>query len=563
MTTLRKRARLATALAAVLALGLLINDRVEVAARELVVLNRTGQPAIVLVGARREEVGDAPLRLALGEGSHELEVQVGQGAPRAIQVELRGTVLSRLLGGRVCLLNLDAAAPILWEESIYGPPGGATPSDPRVSLGELLEFTRVDDLFVPFPEEGSGPRVRIGVAPGEPETILGALPPAARAEPGALSYAEHHLTRAPGSDALLRLYRDAAAAGASQRGASFLARRVGLRPVEEAWHRAYQDLRRASGELEALRAEYAAWVVAAPLDAPLRVLKGRVSDGPDQALEHYQAALRLDPDYAYAHYGVAVHLFRRAEYAAARAHVDAACSGRPQDPDFAQLRYLVRCGQGEWSALARELGQALEHLPTSLALFERHQEALLASSQPEPARAAFQTFRQRWTDRDDPRQLELLARACVFELHGEWSELRKLLPQLVEPQVRARLSFRAALGAGAPAEAGPPTSPAEALQLALAWSVHDPAQAPAARAACVTACAQGGGDWPLLGEALTAGDPAPLLKLALSPEDKACALLLLARERAGDAREPLRALARRYAIGLRHPHALLVAALAD
>lgn len=549
--------------------GLLVNDRLEARGRELVVLNRSGRPATLRVGARSEVVGETPLRLALGEGSHEVEVQLGDDAPRALQVELRGTVLSRLLGGRVSLLNLEAAAPILWEETIYGPAEGEAPSPPRIALGELLSFERVDDLFVPFPSEGGqGPRVRITVAPGEPETILGALAPARRVEPGALSFAEHHLRRAPDSSALLDLYRDAARAGDPARGASFFAQRVGLRPVEMRWHRAYQDLRRAAGEEEALRAEYAACAATAPQDADLRVLVGRIAGDPDQALADYRAALALDAGCAFAHYGVAVHLFRRADYAGARTHAEAACRARPRDGDLAHLRYLVRCAQGEWAALAREFGQAQAAAPTSLSLFERRQEALLASGQAEAARAAFQAYRQGWIDRPDPKQVALLASVCVHELSADWEGLRKLLPQLEDADHRARLSFRAALGAGRPAEAGAPSSLAERLQLSLAWALLEPvdsaasARAEEERQALLSAAAQGSGAWPSLAEAFRAGAPEAIQKLALPPEDKACALLLLARARPEAERAALRALAKRYDFGLRHPHALLQAALA-
>lgn len=549
-------------LLAALALGLLVNDRLVAQGRELVVLNRTGAPAKVTLphGEVLELESERTRNVPLGEGSHRVMVEL-EGAPaRPVQVSISGNVLERLLGGRVYLLNLDAAAPIVWEETIYGPPGNTPPPTPgRVELGEVLVFERVDEVFAPFPDDApEGPRVRIGLAPGQPARLLGALAPAQRSAPGALHYAEHHLRRTPDDDELLALYVRAARPDHAQAGATFLASRLAERPVRVLWHRAHQDLRRAAGELEALRSEYAAACAKEPQSSALAALEARLRDDPDAALAGYRAALKLDASDPFAHYGVAVHLFRRGDYAGARGAIDAACQGRPRDASFANLRYLVRCGQQEWPLLASELERAVKAAPTSFPLLQRYLEALVAAAQSDRAREAAQRYRQRLSDREDPRQLAHLAKLSLHGLEGRWEELRAELPQLEDEVLRVRLGFQAALGAGKPQEAGDPQGPSETLQLTLAWALQPAApEAKTWRERLAGALQKGEGAWPELAPLLESGDAEALRKLALSPDDKACALYLMACGKPAGERGPYLELAARYDLGRRYPHALL------
>lgn len=554
------------ALALLLAGGLFVNDRVVAHGRELTVLNRTGAPAKLTL-PHGEVLELAPEKLQtvpLGEGRHRLMLELEGATARPVEVAITGNVFERLLGGRVYLLNLDAAAPIVWEETIYGPPGQSPPATPgRVALGEVLVFERVDEVFAPFPDDApEGPRVRIGLAPGEPAHLLGALAPAQRGALGALRYAEHHLHRTPDDDALLGLYVRAARQDHAAAGAAFLASRLSERPVRVQWHRAHQDLRRAAGEAEALREEYAAACAKEPDNSALLALSARLAESPDQALAGYRQALALDANDPFAHYGVAVHLFRRAEYPAARTAIDAACQARPRDANFANLRFLVRCGQREWALLASELERALKAAPTSFPVLQRYLEALVAAGQSDLAREASQRYRQRLSDRDDPRQLALLASLSLHGLEKRWDDLRGGLPQLKDEVLRVRLAFQVALGSGKPAEAGEAKGPSESLQLALAWTLaaKAEAEAKASRQRLGELLSKSEGAWPALGSVLESGDSVALSKLALSPDDKACALYLLAADSPPEARGPLLDLAARYDLGRRYPHALLARA---
>lgn len=553
-------------LALLLAAGLLVNDRLVASGRELLVLNRTGAPAsLTLPHGETLALKDGTFRqLAIGEGQHRVMVALGDAPPRAVEVSLQGNVLERLLGGRVYLLNLDAAAPIVWEETIYGPPGQTPPPTPaRIELGEFLVFERVDEVLEPFPEDApEGPRVRIGLAPGEPARLLGALPPAARGAPGARAYAQHHLQRTPDDDALLALYVQAAPDDPADEVA-FLGTRLAERPVRVQWHRAYQDLAgRAPGGKEQLRQTYAGFCAQEPQSSALATLLARLQPDPDQALAGYRAALALDGQDPFAHYGVAVHLFRRAEYADARLAIDAACRGRPRDPNFANLRYLVRCGQREWPLLSQELEAALKRSPSSFPILQRTLEALVAAGQSDRARELCQRYRQGLSDQEDPRQLALLAALSLHALEGRWDELRAGLPQLENEILRARLQFQAALGADQPDQAGPPQGPSETLQLALAWALHAGGETEAAtwRQILLEELAQGEGAWPQLAPLIRSGGTVAMSKLALSPDDKACALYLSAAGFALESRRPYVELAARYDLGRRFPHALLARA---
>ncbi|MBL4849901.1 MAG: hypothetical protein JKY65_30605, partial [Planctomycetes bacterium] len=165
---LRRRLALPALVVGVLALLFVANDRFVAHGREVVVLNRTGLSAqIQAPGLEPITLADKGFRvLVLGEGLHTIQVQLGERPARDVEVPVVGSVLDRLMGGRVFLLNLDAAAPIVWEETVYGPPGEKPTLAPtRIELGEVLVFERVDEVLVPFPDDSpEGPRVRIGVA---------------------------------------------------------------------------------------------------------------------------------------------------------------------------------------------------------------------------------------------------------------------------------------------------------------------------------------------------------------------------------------------------------------
>lgn len=561
----RTLALLGAAFAGGLVLLGLINDRLTARARTLWVLNQSGAPLRVEVGGQRLELPSRrePAQLSLPEGRHSVAVIDSAGGTRQVELILEGDALDRLLGGRTFVLNLEAAAPLVWETTYYGPdaPEGTT----RLSLGEVLRFERVDHPFAPFPAEApSGLHVRVGVTEGEPAALLGSLPPGRRDE-GALEFAAHHLRRDPRDLALLELF--VSAARRLERGAlalELLRGRLAARPVEVAWHRAYQDLRRDRGELAALREDYARLSAAAPGDARLRVLSARLADDPDAALQGYRAALDLDPAEPWAHYGLAVHLFRRARYAEARDHAQRAQRGLPRVAACANLVYQVRCAQGEWPTLALELAQALERRPLDFSLLRRLLEAQVGAERPEAARESVQAYRQRIGRRapDDPRQLALLGELTLLELRGEWEQLAAKARALKARELGERLRFTAGLLL-APSELPEPPDARRRLLRALALGAAGHESAAAARASALAALAAGTPAQQALARALTSESPDPqqLAPLALAPDDKAAALLLLAQAHPAQRAAAL-SLAERYAFRRLAPGPLLQRAIA-
>ena len=97
------------------------------------------------------------------------------------------------------------------------------------------------------------------------------------------------------------------------------------------------------------------------------------------------------------------------------------------------------------------------------------------------------------------------------------------------------------------------------LQLTLALSLvpDGAAQAKASREQLLRALAAQSGAWPALAKVFAAGESEALSKLALSPDDKACALYLLAAQQPQEARAACLERAARYDLGRRYPHALL------
>ncbi|MGE0708260.1 MAG: hypothetical protein AB7N76_18680 [Planctomycetota bacterium] len=555
-----------------LAIAAVGHDRYLARGRTLYVLNHTGGPLRLSLDGRSVEVPPAaePLTLSLAEGEHGVAVVDSAGASRELSLPIPGNAFERLLGGRVFVLNLGAAAPLEVETASYGPDqieaGGA-----RLLFGEALVLDRIDLAFAPLP--GQGPRgelVRLGVAKGAPAELLGSLPPGKRGA-GALDYAAFHLQRGAPDPLLLGLLVETARAlGPSGRARALACLRARLdeRPVDVPWHRALQDLRRDAGEESVLRVEYAGRARAFPADAALRALAARVAATPDEALAGYEAALALDPAEPWAHHGVGIHAFRRASFALARRHADLAAAALPREAGAQNLRYQVRCAQGEWPALAAELEAARARQPLALDLLLKLLEARVAAGDAAGARAAAQAFRQRVGERapDDPRQLGLLCELALAELLGSWDGYEAKLAGLRDPEQRRRLRLEAALdrgeglaAAGEDAKSGP-----EVLLLALAWTLQgDAAQAARWRGAAAERLAAGSQDERALAAVLAAAapDPEALRPLALAPDHKAAALLLLALERPA-LRAAAAGLARRYAFRRAFPGPLLARALA-
>jgi tetratricopeptide (TPR) repeat protein len=198
---------------------------------------------------------------------------------------------------------------------------------------------------------GDNKRTPVGVAPVRPELrILTAL--------------EDRLKTQPESDEILRLYLESGLKyGQLGRVRDFLKKGLSRRPAIVEWHRMYQIASEHVGAKN-LVAEYDAMLKAAPDDARLFYLRGRLAEARDEAFSYYDRAIRADGEFAHPVYAKGYHYACSAEYAKARALLAKACELAPENWQWRFEFVNVRQALGESEALAKEARAALAESPT-------------------------------------------------------------------------------------------------------------------------------------------------------------------------------------------------------
>jgi len=338
--------------------GLVAADRYKAAHQALWVVNGSPEPLTLQLGEAEHALpAGESLRLELASGEHLARIHGAVGED--VTLRIFPDASQRWRGRSVYLLNPGGLAAVVWEEARYGPSDGED-APPRLLARE--PFQRVDDVDVldaPFPETTGGRRLtRLVHLAGDPQHVAGRLPcePAER-----LAYLEAHVlylcrcaTPPSGEAGLLAAYR----ALALELGEGERLRRTldeGLRPSSSVtYHRAYQDVELAAGAGDDLLADYETQL-SSTNTAKLNYLVGRLRRNPRHAEADYRAALGLDPEFAWAHHGLAYLLAGRGEFAGAVAAARRAVE-LDSSPEFAEVLWLARLGAGEVGALFDELG---------------------------------------------------------------------------------------------------------------------------------------------------------------------------------------------------------------
>ena len=355
------RRRLWFLLAGVLACGLTVLgvDRYKAAHQALWVVN--GSPERLTLQLDEAEhvlpAGEA-LRLELASGEHVARIR--GAVEEVVTLWVAPDAGQRWRGRAVYVLNPGGLAAVAWEEARYGPSDGED-DPPRLLPREA--FQRVDDvdlLDAPFPETTGGRRLtRLVHLAGDPQHVAARLPcePAER-----LAYLEAHVlhlcrcaTPPSGEAGLLAAYRTLAL----ERGEGERLRRTlnaGLRQSSSVtYHRAYQDVELAAGAGDDLLAHYDSQL-SSTNTAKSNYLVGRLRRNPRHAEADYRAALGLDPEFAWAHHGLAYLLAGRGDFRDAVAAARRAGEHASQRPEFAAVLWVARLGAGEAGALFDALG---------------------------------------------------------------------------------------------------------------------------------------------------------------------------------------------------------------
>jgi TolB-like protein/class 3 adenylate cyclase/Flp pilus assembly protein TadD len=90
------------------------------------------------------------------------------------------------------------------------------------------------------------------------------------------------------------------------------------------------------------------------------------------------AALRLQPDAGEAHLALALHLYSKLDYDAARKELETARRGLPNDPGIFELSGYIDRRQGRWQEATRNLERALELDPNNVYILNQTATSYLA-----------------------------------------------------------------------------------------------------------------------------------------------------------------------------------------
>lgn len=498
-----------------------VNEHLRANTRLWVVNGTEREVEVLLPGAAPVRLSPGALRhVHVAEGGLVAQVRRGDGSVDAVPLEVRASYLDRF-ARPTFVFNVDRAGALLLEFAVYfRRTEPKRPPPPRVVVGGPLLVLHVDHPFGPFPRSrgADGVASRLELLRGTPREVVGQFPVTALAE--AREFLERRLERRPDDADTLDLYLELAHDDQARLG-TFLRAGLDRRPVEVAWHRAYQDLHRTAEEEDALREEYRQRSAAAPDDAALVALHAWTLPDPREALARFDRALALDRGCPEALFGRARTLFVLGDWAGARGAVDRARARGVAGERVEELARELAAAQGEGERLVAALEPVARERPTDVGVWLRLAEAHALARRPERIEPATARLRAALRALDDPRAAAWVAwadfQACY--LRGEHDRLLPASEAIGDPGVAVEPRFVALLDAGRLEEAAD-VCPHEAVcALALA-----------------AALGTGGADArAVAAEALEAAGvrgrrAAALLRAAAAPDDEALAGLDLPRD---------------------------------
>lgn len=458
--------------------------------RTLHVVNGLTTPVTVRLdgGEPRELAVGGHLELPVRAGARRVLVEAPGRAPETIDVDVTGGgVMSR----PCFVVNPGGAATLVVEELAYGPPEpGHPPLPSEVWFGaSSVTLEGIDFAFVPPPttistgDQRGVRRIAASIVPPRPSVVFGEYEemasPARRVE-----WCLLRLGVDPADEEVLGALVTCAGDDEALRGRALAALEAGLarRPVEVAWHRAWQDLtRRGPGGSAAVLARAEELLRAAPGDAALLLLRARAEPRARAARAGYAAARDVDPEQAWAWHGLAFHALAVGDAAEAARCAAEAVKRRPKDADMAALHDDARLATLD-PALARavraDAEAALLRDPRSTNAAWRVLQALDVEQAPAEARTK---FAKRFADEvlaldhdQDERGLGALVEGLRAALAGEAPALRVAAGRVAASSQRARLTLVAALleGEGDEAAALAEGPLATSVEAALALAVQ-------------------------------------------------------------------------------------------
>ncbi len=289
--------------------GLAINNEYVRRHRTLHVLNATGNTVQVAVDDQPAVPVNGLGSLTVPEGAHVIKVSGPVNETQTIALD--SGYFERWTNSPVWILNPGGEAVVQESTHIYSANG--TPGNTQLLVGEsFLHRPHVDYVFTNAPTELQVKNKNQEVVKSEIGWLQGDDLAAFEStidvnRKAAMDFAEKRLRRNPNQSQLLKDYVEGGREEERDRIESFLKSGLDRRPVDVAWHRAYQTLAEFNNHEDELISQYEKFLAADPTSAPLIYLRGRIAPDWKQQESYYRRAVEADPKLGWPWMGLAAH----------------------------------------------------------------------------------------------------------------------------------------------------------------------------------------------------------------------------------------------------------------
>ena len=267
------------------------------------------------------------------------------------------------------VIDPSRSAFVVWQQTTYiAKPQNANLGGESFALHIGKPFTTypdVDFLFQPFPAEvkvsdrtREVTKTRVGL-----EVVTPALLPQQNSDQHTpeewLGYLERHLTVSPGDQMLLGSYTLLASQHDQwDRCLKFLRSRLGDRPVNVEWHRAYQQSSELAGQADGLPAEYDGYLKQDSNNSDLLYLRGRLCARVSETLAFLDRAIAQDDKNTWALGSKGYSLLAQGRFDEAKAVIEKARKLDPDNGSFEEFHFNVRLATRDFAGLEQELQSA-------------------------------------------------------------------------------------------------------------------------------------------------------------------------------------------------------------
>lgn len=308
-----------------------------------------GTPVAYTVVIDGAELNLPPLTrvpLAIGEGTHRVEVRDAQLQQPAETVEFSTPFWTRPFQSPAFVINPDRAAVIVRAETVFSndPNLVPSPNDAQANVGQMFySFANIDYIFQDFPEQLEASKhttrilkTRVYHYRDDPRAV--GMVARARGPGFARAYFKNTLKFAPSSFHHLYLL---AALLEPEELVAYTKARLEDRPPRVEWHRLYQSTMERAHPDHDLEAEYTARLQTNPDEPVLQYLLGRVSADLARADELFRKSTQGPEPCAYGHLALAYRQVGMGEFEAALKEAERAVRLNPKGPGYRDLEETI------------------------------------------------------------------------------------------------------------------------------------------------------------------------------------------------------------------------------